>query len=80
MATADVGAKIRIPVGDRWLYLGTYTAESGDTSVAITVKAKKIDFFYAEGMTKYSVSGSAYTVTITDPAATVTRNYWYVGR
>jgi hypothetical protein len=80
MAHADLGLVARIPIGDRYLYLCQYSAAALDTSGDVTVKADKIDAFYLEGMTKYSVSGKTYTVTYTDPDATVTRNYFYIGR
>lgn len=79
MTSADAGKNGLEYLGQKKAYFGTYTAESGDTTVSITAPSnRKVFLFLCEGMTKYSVSGNTYTVTITNPAATVTRNYIFI--
>jgi len=75
----DLGRTYNDVIGSRKVAYGNVSLISGDTSVVITVpRHRKVLKFYVEGMTKYSVSGNSFTATITDPAASVTRNWEFV--
>lgn len=74
----------RFPLWGKDCYVGTYANTTGVTSGTITVPLRAIDFFSCTGLTKFSTSTSAdvttVTVTVVNPAATVTGHWIAVGR
>ena len=62
--------------GNMKVEFGTYTLISGDTVLTLTPSLRDVHMLVCSGELKRSVSGTTYTITVTDPSTGGATGQW----